>query len=318
MSSRSKILPALALLLGLHATGFACDACALYIASGESRPGFSLTAVEQYTRLGTVWDGDTRQGNPVDQYLESSTTQFTLGYSRSPRWHLQVTLPYIHRSYRRPDHALIETGRESGWGDVTLATRYRLWHRESLAGSFTLGVMGGIKFATGDATHLGDEIGRHHHHHATFPDSGVHDHDLALGSGSTDYLLGSDAEWQRGRFFARGSLQYKLRRPGAFDYRLADEVSWEAGPGWHVLLTPEHSLDVQALFSAEHKGLDTLAGDTQVDTGFSARYLGVRVAATWSDRLTAEASVEKPIRIRTSELQVVPDYRLRTAVTWRF
>jgi hypothetical protein len=146
----------------------------------------------------------------------------------------------------------------------------------------------------------------------------VHGHDLALGSGSTDWLLGADARWTHGRLFAQGSLQYKLRRPGAFDYRMADETSWEFGAGGHVVLTHARSLAVQALLSEEHKGRDTLAGDEQEDTGISVRYLGGRISGSIGPRFTANASLELPVRIRTSETMVVPDYRIRAAANWRF
>jgi hypothetical protein len=303
---------------GLTCAGLACDSCALYIAEGAGRPGFTLSVAGQFTRLGTVWQGADRQPNPVDQYLNSSITQLTLGYSRGGPWSLQFTLPYIRRSWLRPDHALLDRGTESGLGDATLAARFQLWRRETAHDTFALHALAGVKFATGDSDHLGDEIGHHFHHHTNYPDSGIHGHDLAFGSGSTDYVLGTDALWRHGWLFARGQLQYKLRRPGAFDYRLADETSWELGVGGYMALTHEHSLAVQALFSAEHKGLDQLAGDPQEDTGFSARYMGGRITGSLGERLSADVALELPVRLRTSETMVVPDYRLRAAVTWRF
>ena len=75
---------------------------------------------------------------------------------------------------------------------------------------------------------------------------------------------------------------------------------------------------VQGLLAAEHKGLDTLAGEAQADTGYSGRYVGVRLTGSWRDSLTVTASVEVPVRQRTTETMVVPDYRWRTAFTWRF
>lgn len=306
-------------LLGGFTRAVACDSCALYLAEGADRPGFTLAVAQQFTRLGSVWSGRQQLGNPVDQYLESSTTQVTLGWSRGGPWHAQLTLPYISRRYLRPEHALIETGRESGLGDTTLAGRYQVAKFTSARGDeFEFNLVGGVEFGTGDAEHLGDEIGHHFHHHAGFPDSGVHGHDLALGSGSTDWLLGADARWTHGRLFARGSLQQKLNRPGKFDYRLADETAWEIGAGGHVVLTHAHSLAVQALASEDHKGLDSLAGDAQVDTGISVRYLGARVSGSIGQRFTAQASVEIPVRIRTTETMVVPDYRLKAAANWRF
>lgn len=318
MKSFSKLLPFLAVLGALPSAGPACDSCALFIADGADRPGFTASVAHQFTRLGTVWQGDRQLGNPVDQYLDSHVTQFTVGYSRGGPWSLQFTLPYVSRRYLRPEHALIETGREAGWGDATLAASYRVWRKVTETSTVEFTLLGGVEFGTGDDTHLGDEVGHHFHHHDGFPDSGIHGHDLALGSGSTDYLVGADALWRRQRFFARAHLQHKLRRPGAYDYRMADETSWEAGPGAYVILTHEHSLAAQAFFSAEHKGLDTLAGEAQLDTGYSGHYLGARLTGTWRDSLTATASLELPVRQRTTETMVVPDYRWRAAATWRF
>jgi len=304
---------------GFSSAAIACDSCALYLADGADRPGFSLAVAHQFTRLGSVWQGDRQRGNPVDQYLDSSITQWTLGWSRGGPWHVQLTVPYISRSYVRPEHAEIERGRVRGLGDATLAARWQVArHVTSRGDTLEFNVLGDVEFGTGDADRLGDEVGHHFHHHTGFPDSGIHGHDLALGSGSTDGLLGADARWQRGRGFVRGALQYKLRRPGAFDYRMADETSWETGLGYHAVLTHAHSLALQALFSAEHKGLDSLAGERQVDTGISTRYVGVRASGTIGQRFSAEAGLEIPVRIRTSELMVVPDYRVRVAAAWRF
>src|SRR5206468_2345591 len=133
----------------------------------------------------------------------------------------QATLPYVVRTYRRPDHALIETGRVAGVGDATLAARRVLLRHDGDRHEWSVGLLGGFEFGTGNASHLGEELGEHSDHPANGIDRGIHGHDLALGSGSTDYLVGADAEWRSGRVFARAALQYKLRRPGKFGYRLA-------------------------------------------------------------------------------------------------
>jgi hypothetical protein len=316
MKSISHLSLSLLLLAALGRPALACDSCALFVAEGGNH-GFTASVASQFTRFGTVWSGSARQHNPVAQYLNSSITQLTLGYDRGGRWQAQATLPSIRRTYLRPDHALIEQGRVSGIGDATLAVRYLALDREVANHAFSLGLLGGIEFGTGNADHLGDEVGAHFHHHANFPDSGIHGHDLALGSGSTDYVLGADAAWRNGRNFVRGALQYKLRRPGSFGYRLADETSWDISAGRYLVLADTHTFSAQALASAEHKGFDQLGGLGQVDTGFNARYAGARLTATVGLRFKADASFELPVRIRTTELLVVPDYRLRAACTWQ-
>ena len=113
-------------------------------------------------------------------------------------------------------------------------------------------------------------------------------------------------------------VQHKLRRPGAFAYRFADETTWELTAGRYFVLTHSRSLAVQALFTADRKGLDSLAGTAQADTGASVRYLGARVAGTLGRRFESDVSVELPVRIRTTDTMVVPDYRIRAALNWRF
>jgi hypothetical protein len=315
LKSFSRLVVSCAVFLGLIRAAVACDTCALYLAGGGGHPGFTLSTAHQYTRLGTLWSHGHRLRNPIDQYVDSHITQLAVGYSRGGDWHAQVTLPYISRSFRRPDHSRIENGRERGLGDATFATRYRLWQTVTQRGNqFELGLLGGIEFATGNSNRL-EPADHVHHHHVP---SGIHEHDLALGSGSTDWLVGADAGWKHGRWSARLQVQHKLRRPGAFAYRFADETTWELVAGRHLILTHSRSLAVQALFSVDRKGIDSLAGAPQADTGASVRYLGARLVGTIDRRLESDVSVELPVRIRTTDTMVVPDYRIRAALNWRF
>lgn len=316
-------LASLAVLGGLALPARACDACAVYLAEGAGRPGVTLAVAQQFTHLGTVWDGAGRVHDPARQFLDGATTQVALLYGRGGWWSVQASLPYLDRSYRRSGHEGIERGHLAGWGDATLSARGELWRAETRAGSFAFAALGGLKFATGAAGRLGAELDEDHalEMPGMMPPAhagAVHDHDLALGSGSTDYLFGADAGWHRGRLFARAGAQYKLRRPGAFGYRFADETVWELAPGGYLRLSERGSVALQAVFSAEHKNLDTLGGAAQADTGFSTRFLGGRITATAGAHLHAEATLELPVRRRTSGLTVAPDYRLRAAATWRF
>lgn len=305
-------------LLVLSRAASACDSCALFVANGEGLVGFNASIAHQFTRFGSVWQGSHRLPNPVGQFLNSSITQLTLGYAPRETWQFQATLPYIVRSYERPAHALVEKGRVSGVGDATLAGRYILLNRQSENRGLMVAVLGGAEFGTGNANHLGDEIGGHFHHHANFPDSGIHGHDLSLGSGSTDFILGADGQWRSRHTYLRGSVQHKLRRPGKFGYRFADETSWDVAVGHYLFLTEPRTLALECVFSAEHKGLDTLARVAQLDTGFSGRYVGARLRTTAGASFAADLGGELPVRLRTTETMVVPDYRLRAAATWRF
>src|SRR5512145_1484763 len=105
-------------------------------------------------------------------------------------------------------------------------------------------------------------------------ESGVHGHDLALGSGSYDGIVGGSLAWSWRRFLVLASGQYLIRGEGAFDYRYANDLTWTVSPGVYALLSHTHSMAVQAVFSGETKGKDTQHAERLDDTAITALYLG--------------------------------------------
>ena len=50
----------------------------------------------------------------------------------------------------------------------------------------------------------------------------------------------------------------------------------------------------------------------------TAVYFGPEINYTWSDKLSAELGVDLPVSTTNTALQLVPDWRVRAAVTWHF
>lgn len=298
------------------AVAHACDSCAIAIATGETRAGFILSATEQFTHLGSLRLDGSRSANPAGQFLNSAIAHLNLGYSDGGRWAYQLTLPYIQRSFRRPEDDGIERGTESGWGDAVAVARCAVQGNATVNSAWQVGVFGGVKFATGSASRIAEELSETEDGNGV--PSGIHGHDLTLGSGSTDALVGVDGRWNAGRYFAGGSAQYSVRSKGKYDYRFANEFLWSAHAGWYAALTHEYSVAIAAVLSGENKGRDTFAGETAEDTGMNACYLGPRVALTAGDRWGADFVMEWPVRQHNTALQAVADYRWRAGATLRF
>ena len=72
------------------------------------------------------------------------------------------------------------------------------------------------------------------------------------------------------------------------------------------------------IVSGETKARDTFQGARAEDTGVTAVYLGPQINYRWSDRLSAEVGVDLPVSMSNTALQLVPDWRVRAAVTWHF
>jgi hypothetical protein len=272
---------------------------------------------EQFTHFGTIQVEGSEIANPAGQYLDSSIAQVFGGYNFNTRLGMQLNLPVIYRSYKRTDElGGIETGTEAGIGDVSLLGTLVAYRKMSQRQALTWSLLAGIKFPTGSTDRLKEEFAEVEE--PIGPASGVHGHDLALGSGSFDGLVGSSFYGRWGRAFGTAIVQYFIRGSGDFDYRFANDLTWSGGPGYYVLLKDEFSLGLQAVVSGEDKGLDKFRGKAAEDTGITSVFLGPQLMWTWGSNLSGQLGVDFPVRRDNTALQIVPDYRVRVAFTWHF
>jgi hypothetical protein len=336
------------LLLAPAARTLACDVCAVYTATeyGETRRGWRAGVFEQLSFFRSVQrDGEEIPGG--GERLTSSITQLLVGYQLNRRLGLHLNLPIISRTFRRLEDGTLRRGDETGIGDLSLLGRVLVHSFVTERSVFRFSLLGGVKFPTGDSERLAEELAPAHTHAADEArslgrllrplhpnggggptdapahglgerESGVHGHDLALGSGSYDGIVGGDAFWSRDRFFLTGGLQYTIRSEGDFGYRYANDLTWSGGPGVYLLAGHEHTLGLQAVLSGETKGKDDLDGRRLDDTGITALYAGPGVTFTWRTSLALDVALDLPVVQRNTAVQIVPDYRVRGSLIWRF
>ncbi len=331
----------------------ACDLCGCYTPQLESivdpnaaldpqahgkhvwPDGFYVASAEQFTHFGTVQVDGEEVANPTGQYLDSSITQLVAGYSFTPRFGLQVNVPLIYRSFERPKGLEIDRGTESGLGDISVLAKYVLFHTEhggsahvdfsdsksprmvSQEPDFIASVvlMAGVKFPTGDTNRLREEFNELEI--AGAPPSGIHGHDLALGTGSYDGVFGTQTSLRYRNFFFQADAQFALRGKGDFGYETANDISWSGGLGYYFVRNRKAIIGLQFVVSGEHKKLDHFQGEPVEDTGITSVFLGPRVIASIG-RFSAEIGVDIPVSIDNTALQTVPDYRVRAGFAFRF
>jgi hypothetical protein len=297
---------------------FGCDLCGCYTAREAriSKPGFFVGVYEQYTRFGSLREDGREVPNEAGQYLDSSITQFLAGYQFGDRLAVQFNLPLVHRAYRRPVEEGVETGAVSGLGDAAVTVRYRAFGRFESDSTLLWHVLGGLKMPTGNSDRLLEELNE------TEPGegqpSGIHGHDLTLGSGSWDGMVGSMFYAHRGRIFGEAAVHYTFRSQGRIDYRFANDLLWRLAPGVYLLQDHRRSLSVGVTVSGEAKGKDTFQGEKAEDTGMTSVLVGPEVGLTWRHTLDGMFGADFPLILHNTSFQAVPDYRLRVAVVWRF
>jgi hypothetical protein len=324
----------------------ACDLCGCFTPQLEAMPemehesssswtrGFYGAIGEQFTHFGTVQVDGAKIDNPTGQYLNSSVTQLVAGYDINSRFALQINVPIIYREFKRPEGFAIDRGTESGLGDIALLLKTVLFHYSSegrrefrVEGKnpvaiehepdFTASVvlLTGIKFPTGGTSRIKEEFNEVEIPGA--PASGIHGHDLTLGTGSYDGIFGALGSLRYKSIFFEANVQFTWRSDCAHDYSFANDLSWSAGPGYYFIRNPETIIGLQFVVSGEHKDVDRFRGQPAEDTGITSVFVGPRVVAS-RGRFSVEAAVDLPVTIDNTALQVVPDYRLRGAISFHF
>lgn len=344
---------------------FACDLCPLCTSLGNKKVNegsIRLGLSEQLTYFGSIQDNDKNVENTMHEHLASSTTNFTAGYDLNDSITLQATLPLVNKHYKQVTSSGMQSGDETGIGDIILTGKYAVVNKQSCGDSSILQVYAGVKLPTGDSDALasghaiahepadeheghedagsddmhddheeaGDDMpaeddGHEGHEHSAIRHGGVdhsiesaiHGHDLALGSGSVDFPVGASLYQEFGNIFLSADIRYFIRTEGDHNYEYADDLMWSFGPGYYFILEESQNLALRAAFSGEHKGKDTADGVKDDATGMDAVYAGPELVFS-SGRLSGELGIDLPLDVNNSGYQLVPDYRIRAGLSYRF
>jgi hypothetical protein len=295
--------------LALTMAASACDLCAVYAASeaqGEGIKGWYGGIAEQFTDFNTLQSGGHTVAND-GEYIDSSVSQVFVGYNVNQRFGVQFNLPVIYRAYGSDSGG---NHSESGIGDASLLGNFLVYQKLEENFTFNWTALGGVKFPTGSSTRLNPNA----------PDfaTGIGGHDLTLGTGSYDGLVGTGiyARWKR--VFLTANMQYTVRSAGSFGYQIANDLSWSGGPGVYLALGHKSTLALQAIVSGETKDQDTVHGVPTDDTAETIVYLGPQINFTWAGKWSAQVGADLPVSIHSTGDQLVPDYRLHAAMTYRF
>ena len=149
------------------------------------------------------------------------------------------------------------------------------------------------------------------------PPSGIHGHDLTLGTGSYDGIFGEQTSMRYKNMFFESNVQFTLRGDGAHQYHFANDLTWAAGPGYYVVHRPDTLAGLQIEVSGEYKDVDRFQGKPAEDTGITSVAIGPRVIVA-RGRWSAEVAVDIPVLIDNTALQAVPDYRLHGGIAVQF
>src|SRR5262245_12006286 len=191
----------------------ACDVCAIYtgVEMGERRTGLSVGVAEQYINFDTRQLNGEEVSNPGEQ-LKSSITQMLFNYNFAPRVGVQLTVPIITRTFHRLEEGRLVRGNAAGFGDLSLLLHGLVASNVTEETVFNFSLLGGLKLPSGNPDLLREEQAEEHDHGADEEEeSAIHGHDITLGSGSVDGIVGGQLFWSWRRLFVTAAGQYAIR-----------------------------------------------------------------------------------------------------------
>ncbi len=306
-------------------TVHACDSCGCHSPPelGDVHTGWSVGIYEQVTWFNTAKDEGEGMANPYGQWEHSSTTQAIIDYRFNDEFSVTAFIPYISRSYRRVDQNTTtgavynEFGTVAGLGDSSLLVSYRPYRYANANAALSTTLQAGVKAPTGDPSQLqGEEPG------STVGDqygpSLIGGHDVALGDGAWDVELGGNAIARVDRWFASAAVFWIYHTEGAYFYRFANELSGGISVGYFLQMEARNHVGLQLNLTGDTKGHDWVAGQETPDTANHNVFLGPELTVLHDSTLTAMIGFDLPIYEHNSDAQLVPTWKIRGSVGWRF
>jgi hypothetical protein len=314
----------------------ACETCGCSPVTGPVQnfyePGWVMQFNGQYSSLTTGMDGSQILANPEGQSLNSSIAQLSAAYNFSQDWGVQLVVPYLNRNYRRTAGDHMESGTLAGLGDITLSGRYSPVAHFDEDSNFVWNLQLGLKLPTGSSGALREEL--QHLSETTGPNESpgptqdgdlptpvlaeplVGGHDLALGSGSLDGVLGTSLFYRQQSLFLNAGAQYLLRTRGSYGYQFGNALLWNFSPGFLLSRDPEQLVGLQLNLSGEIKQQDNIQGLPIDHTGMTGIYAGPQLFISGTD-LNMQAAVDFPLVQHTDGPTLVQDYRLKLQLNWK-
>jgi len=148
--------------------------------------------------------------------------------------------------------------------------------------------------------------------HAHSDESAIHAHQLALGSGSWDAIVGLRADYEQGLWFADAMALGYIRTEGDHDYHYADDLYLSSHVGRVLHRTPVSELRLRGGILGEFRDADEQGGVSIDHSEFTAYYAqGTLIYSAGA--LSGELGIDLPIEQESGAPSLVPESRIRAS-----
>jgi len=216
----------------------------------------------------------------------SRNTALGLGltYGLTGDWAAGIKLPYVFKD---------GTSNNNGPGDVRLFTKYRFWRKDGPGVQQSVSILGQIKFDTSAGGNP------------------------ALGSGSTDGLLGIAYGYESRKWYRWASTRYRVNGENKPGLRRGNKLFVDLVGGIRLKPTAYDEPDTVWLveLNGEYTDRSEINGSTLASTGGSEWFISPGIFWTLRN-FAVKAGVQIPVASDLNGDQAKTDYRARLILEW--
>jgi hypothetical protein len=262
-------------------------------------------------------------GHHDEVFTTSRIETVRLGVGLSPRWALDVALPYIHREHQHVHHhkgeELLESWNYEGLGDVSAQARY-MFLKPVSDGLPHLSLSAGAVLPTGKTNAKGlsqDETGSLSSEEAEVG--------IQPGAGTTSLLVGGSSMQRFTVPTLRGghgvmplfvNAVYRFNGQSAENYKIGNSLVASLGTLYPLFPRLGFSTQVNLRYARQD---DKGSTREEVDkTGGTHLYVSPGVELSLADNVGAYLTVQLPVYENVRSIQLVSRYNLIMGVSYKF
>jgi hypothetical protein len=216
----------------------------------------------------------------------ATETGLNLTYGITGDWAAGIELPYVDKQ--------VGPVNDSGRGDIKAFTKYRFWRNDSLGVQESAAVLLKVKLDTAD--------------------SGANP---ALGTGTTDAILGLTYGYEGRRWYRWAAVRYRQNGTNDAGLRRGGKVLFDLVGGIRTRLTGYLEADTVWLLelNGEYGDRDEMNGTSVANTGGTELFLSPGIF--WTKRNFAiKAGVQVPVVSKLNETQIESGIRASLTLEW--
>jgi hypothetical protein len=278
-----------------------CDFC--LCSQGISPLDFSGKGIridQSYLLIDKMVHNTNTIDNNEGSYEKHLTFQLSGIYSISPRISFMGIVPFSVRSGR--DDLNSAVSRTSGIGDVILFARYFPLEVHTMKSTFLLSTQLGLKLPTGKSNEkIGGELIDPH---------------LQIGTGSTDFLFGTNLMYSLNRFNVSSNFIFGLRNRGNTGYQFGNTLNYGLNFGYRVYQSGigRNIVVLNAGLKGDLHGKDSQDGVIIDDSGGNTTYVSAGVNYFITPRLELEVQFNQPVYYHLYGTQDAETFRFVSGV----